>query len=135
MRQTFSRQSLGSHFSEAARLLWLALQEKGWGQQEATRQLGMPSGQISKLLYGERKAGRVWAGKLKEQLRIDPSLWDKPPTVPFVPPAARPAARKGSPKRKAQVRKAGAADPVEPSPASSKNPRTPAAAPRAARVA
>jgi hypothetical protein len=108
MQRRFSRRKLGPKFSEAARQLWLALEERGWGQNEAMRQLVLPSGQISKLLYGERKAGRIWSRRIQEQLGIDEGLWDVPPTVAFIPPAAR-SARKSSPtpkRRSPKVRKA-----------------------------
>jgi hypothetical protein len=100
MQQRFSRRKLGPKFSEAARQLWIALEERGWGQNEAMRQLELPSGQISKLLYGERKAGRVWSGRFKDQLGIEERLWDEPPVIPFIPPAARKTAARKAPARR-----------------------------------
>ncbi|MEO7331196.1 MAG: hypothetical protein ABI193_21655 [Minicystis sp.] len=59
-------------------------------------ELGMPGGQLSKLLYGDRKPGRAWTEKIREKLGIDAALWDQPPAEPFTPPAASPAALSGA---------------------------------------
>jgi len=88
-----SRQTLGPKFSEGARQLWLFLARHRWTQADAAREMGLPSGQLSKILYGERKPGREWATKFQERAKIKPALWDQEPLELFAPPAAPKAAR------------------------------------------
>jgi hypothetical protein len=100
MRQA-SRRTLDDKFSEGARLLWIAVAAHGWNQAAAAKAIGMPSGQLSKFLYGVRKPGREWATKLHEKLLIPLATWDMPSTIAFEPPAARPVvdSKKGPPKK------------------------------------
>jgi len=83
-----SRQGLGPQFSEGARKLWLALREAGWSQAQGAREVGMTRGQLSKLLYGERKPGRASAETFRVRFGIETPLWDQAPAEPFAPPAA-----------------------------------------------
>ena len=85
------RRHIGPHFSEAARLLWARLPELAvmWNvkptaaREELTRRLGTGRGTIAKYLYGDRKPGRVMAGKLEEIAGIPMSAWDLEPTREF----------------------------------------------------
>src|SRR5262245_54746603 len=83
----FWRRTLGPKFSEAARQLWLEVLRRGWSATQARKALDLPQGQISKLLYGERRAGRMIAEKIKLVLGIDPHLWDLAPEEEFTLPA------------------------------------------------
>lgn len=88
-----SRQDLGPKFSEGARRLWAALIKRKWNQQEATAELELSAGVLSRLLYGDRKPGRTTSETLRKKLGIDPPLWDRAPAKPFAPPAAVESAR------------------------------------------
>ena len=88
MRNT-SRRTLDDKFSEGARRLWAAIEARSWTQAAAAKALEMPTGQLSKFLYGVRKPGREWAAKLHERLMIPATAWDLAPAAPFMPPAAR----------------------------------------------
>lgn len=83
------RSSLGPHFSEGARLLWLALERLGLNQTEAEARARSAKGSINRLLYGERRPGLDMALRLEEAFGIPPGAWNEPPSEPFAPPAAK----------------------------------------------
>lgn len=66
---------------------------RGESQTELTKVLAMPLGQLSKLLYGDRKPGLKWAAVIEAKLGIVMPLWSKDPEHPFVPPAAAESAK------------------------------------------
>jgi len=86
MRRKY-RTHLGPKFSEGARLLWEAIDTTT--AREAERALKWAPGMLFNVLYGERGVGRKTGALLLERYGIPLDAWDKPPTVPFVPPAAR----------------------------------------------
>jgi transcriptional regulator with XRE-family HTH domain len=88
-----SRLGLGPKFSEGARRLWLALRKRNWSQTEATQQLKLSVGMLSRFLYGDRKPGRQTSEILRIKLGIEPPLWDRAPAKPFSPPAATESAK------------------------------------------
>ncbi len=81
------RQTLGEHFSEGARQLWLKMQERDWSQTRLKRELGAKDGYVSRWLFGDRKPGLKNAMRIFEVLGIAPTLWDQPPAKAFSPPA------------------------------------------------
>lgn len=84
----FWRRTLGKHFSEGSRRLWLALD----GELEAlAQQLGVDSGQLGKWLYGDRRPSIEWAVRIQDILGIPAVEWARPATASFIPPAARAA--------------------------------------------
>lgn len=79
--------ALGPKFSEGSRQLWLLLAKKQWSQAEASRQLSLAPGQLSRLLYGERGPGRELATRLSGgHAKIKIPLWDQAPIEAFTPP-------------------------------------------------
>lgn len=84
-----TRTELGESFSEGARLLWLAMQERGWSQGQLTKALEAKPGMVSRWLYGDTKPGWDWAEKIREVVGIAFDAWAMKPTASFVPPAAR----------------------------------------------
>jgi transcriptional regulator with XRE-family HTH domain len=92
MARTLTRESLGRHFNEGARLLWLALRERDWNQSVAERQLGVSPGLVNRWLYGERRPGLEHALLIERALGIPASGWHREPALAFEPPAAAAAA-------------------------------------------
>ena len=86
------RSELGADFSEAARLLWLAVGTHDGAHAEATRRLRLSSGMITKYLYGDRRPGRETTERIRAEYGIDSPLWNQPPSEPFCPPAGAEAA-------------------------------------------
>jgi transcriptional regulator with XRE-family HTH domain len=87
-----TRTTLGRFFNEGARLLWLALEARGWSQADLRRALGVPPGAHSRWLYGDRRPGRQMAQRIYTAVGIPVTAWDEAPTCPFELPAARRAA-------------------------------------------
>ena len=83
------RTRLGPHFSEASRLLWLALEREGLSQTEGEAALELSSGQVNRLLYGDRRAGRGVAQRAFIRFGVPIGAWDQPPAKRFNLPAAR----------------------------------------------
>lgn len=90
------RQSLGDHFSEGARVLWVSMGREKLSQEGLRRRLNehrdadrpMARGVINRWLYGDRKPDGEGRGMLFKSLGIDPSLWECEPRKPFAPPKA-----------------------------------------------
>lgn len=51
--------------------------------------LGWPRGNLSRLLYGDSKPSVDTAQEIETTLGVPVGRWADPPSVPFVPPAAR----------------------------------------------
>ena len=90
-RTDLRRTDLGEHFSEGSRLLWQILEKKGWTQSQLREALGAHPGEISKLLYGDKKPRFDLIVEASRKFKIKAERWDEPPRVAFVPPAARAA--------------------------------------------
>jgi hypothetical protein len=84
-----TRTHLGEQFSEGARLLWLAMEERGWSQGQVAKAIEAKSGVVPRWLYGDTKPSWDWAVVLRDTFRIPLEAWTIAPTVEFVPPAAR----------------------------------------------
>jgi len=84
------RTELGDHFTEGARLLWDAMERLGFEQYQLEKHIQAPTGLVSRLLYGDQRAGRVWMFKLYNKLGIPLESWNQTSSKPFLPPAARP---------------------------------------------
>lgn len=83
------RTTLGPHFNEGARLLWLRVAEAPYdGSQNALAlAIDVGAGLVSRWLYGDRKPGRAHSATLHQRLGIPASAWDEPASVEFVLPA------------------------------------------------
>lgn len=92
------REDLGRYFTEGSRRLWLALQERGWTQAQARRELGAYAGEIHHVLYGDQRPNLAMTFRMRDVLGIDPEAWTKSPAERFVPPAreARPRRRRAA---------------------------------------
>lgn len=86
-----TRKGLGPHFSEACRLLWEAAKARGWSQRKLGRELKAHEGEIMVVLYGDKKPRAEIIIEAAGVLAIPATAWKAPPSVPFVPPAARAA--------------------------------------------
>lgn len=77
-----ARQTLGTKYSEAARLLWAYAAERHWTPADLARFLGSErvkcnTGMLSRWLWGDRKPDRTWAGRIYKKIRaIKTQLWD-----------------------------------------------------------
>lgn len=87
-----SRPKQGKYFSEGSRLLWAAIQRKGWRQSELAEHLGTTSGQVNNWLYGGRGVSMRWAMTIRSKLRIPLTAWGVVVTKPFVFPERERAA-------------------------------------------
>lgn len=89
-RTTPRRTTLGPHFSEGARLVWEGIEREGVSHADLRREWGVHTGDLSRALYGDRKrpSMAVLAGAQK-RFGVPLEAWAQPPTVPFIPPAAR----------------------------------------------
>jgi hypothetical protein len=65
-----TRLNKGEYFREGTRLLWLALQRRGWSIQEARVELELAEGALNKILCGDRRAGFKVAQVLQKRFRI-----------------------------------------------------------------
>lgn len=77
MQHRLSRPGKGKYFSEGARLMWLALESKGWSQTELAGRLGTSTGQVSQWLYGGRRASLKWAVAIRDVLDIPLAAWNQ----------------------------------------------------------
>lgn len=84
----FWRRTLGTEFSEGARLLWGAVESN---LEDLADRIGINSGQLAKLIYGDRRPSIELAVRIQDILGIPAVEWARPPTTSFVPPAARAA--------------------------------------------
>jgi transcriptional regulator with XRE-family HTH domain len=87
MSRRLYRDHLGPKFSEAARLVWLAMAERGWSQSDLARELETDTENVCRWLYGDRRPTRPFDRRFRVLLGVDESLWDADPTEPFTPPA------------------------------------------------
>lgn len=83
-----NRTDLGPHFSEGARLLWLAIQRESLPSARAADSIDADASLFHRWLYGERKPGRAHGSALAERFGISLDQWDTEPTEPFSPPGA-----------------------------------------------
>lgn len=84
-----TRTKLGDHFSEGARLLWLAMESRGWSQGQVAKAIEAKSGVVPRWLFGDTKPSWDWAVILRDTFEIPLEAWTLPPTQEFIPPAAR----------------------------------------------
>lgn len=92
MKQRLSRPAKGRYFSEGARLMWLALEARGWSQTELAVKLGTSSGQVSQWLYGGRRASLKWAVVIRDVLDIPLAAWNQAPPADYELPTTAPKA-------------------------------------------
>ncbi len=91
------RHRVGTFASAALPALWKALARKEWSQADLARALKLSTAQVSRLLYGERGAGRHTASECSRLLDVKIELWDKPCPPNWKPhayPSLRPKARR-----------------------------------------
>lgn len=83
------RVSLGPHFSEGSRLLWVAVERRG--RRDVLSMLGVHESSLSRYLYGDKEILLRVAIRAEEMLGIPPRSWVSKPARPFKVPAARAA--------------------------------------------
>ncbi len=71
------RTKLGEKASAALPLLWAEMERRGWTDADLARELNEYTGKIAKLVYGDRKPGRVLSGKLLTRLGIPFDSWEQ----------------------------------------------------------
>ena len=89
MQRRLSRPEKGKYFSDGARLMWLAIEARGWSQTELAAKLGTSSGQVSQWLYGGRRASLKWAVQMRDVLDIPLGAWNQAAPEGFEFPAPR----------------------------------------------
>lgn len=85
--------TLGPFASAALPTLWKAIERKGWTHADFARAADISGAQASRILYGERGAGRRVASFCYSTLGVKLFLWDKPIPPnwnPHSPARARP---------------------------------------------
>jgi hypothetical protein len=82
------RTTLGPHFSEGARQLWLRMAERGWEQPRLSAEVEAGPGTINKILYGDRRVGARLSVRFEEVLGIRPRAFLELPLKEFAPPHA-----------------------------------------------
>lgn len=87
-----TRTTLGPRFSEGARLLWEAMEHRGWTQGQLRKELGVTTGRVSRWLYGDLRPPLTVAVSISKKLHIPEEAWMQSPSVDFVVPARRSAA-------------------------------------------
>ena len=86
------RTTLGEQFNEGARLLWLALDERGWSQGDLRRKLTskddkmLRPGAISRWLFGDHRPSLPLAIQLRDLIGIPVEAWNEEPSQSFTPP-------------------------------------------------
>lgn len=73
------RQTLGLFASAALPAIWSAVTRRGWSHADLQRAVEVSSAQMSRLMYGDRRAGRRTAVLIQEifpEVRL--ALWDEP---------------------------------------------------------
>ncbi len=90
------RTTLGPHFSEGCRQLWLLMAERGWEQPRMSSELEAGPGTLNKLLYGDRRIGFRLSLLIENKLGIKQRTFGVMPLKPFAPPAAVAAAQQAS---------------------------------------
>jgi hypothetical protein len=83
-----ARTTVGPHFSEAARQMWMVMRREKLTVAGLAKRLARPKSTVWRLLYGERTAGRAFAGEIERALKIPVADWDRPPTRSFTIPVA-----------------------------------------------
>lgn len=86
-----TRTTLGPQFSEGARLLWAAMESRGWSQGQVAKAIDAKGGVVPRWLYGDIRPGWDWAKILRDTFCIPLEAWTLEATEPFIPPAAREA--------------------------------------------
>jgi ribosome-binding protein aMBF1 (putative translation factor) len=81
------RTELGNHFSEGARLLWLAVAARDGSQTVLAHEIHVGVAVLNRWLYGERKPSRQFAAIIEARLGIPASAWDAKVRGRFVLPA------------------------------------------------
>jgi hypothetical protein len=65
--------------------LWALVESHGWTNTQLAEAIGEDDGNVTRLLYGDRKASRVVAVKLMP-LGVAIDLWDQPLPAGWLPP-------------------------------------------------
>ena len=88
-RRALYRMTLGPHFSEGARLLWAAIQERRLSQADVRVRVGVQPGTVTRWLYGDKIPSLESAMAIEDAFGIAARRWLEGPAAVFVPPAAR----------------------------------------------
>lgn len=67
--------------------LWALVEARGWTNTQLAEGIGEDDGNVTRILYGDRKASRVVAVKLMS-LGVAIELWDEPLPDGWLPPHA-----------------------------------------------
>lgn len=65
--------------------------ERAGSQDAVASRLGITPGHLTKLLYGDHKAGRDLAETIRVKLKIPLAAWAAQPSIDFMLPGATPA--------------------------------------------
>lgn len=79
------RTELGPFLSEGARLLWLAMQERGVTLSDLARALETKPGMVNRWAWCDVRPSTEWAAVLEDKLGIPMRSWQQKPTVDFLP--------------------------------------------------
>jgi hypothetical protein len=75
---TNRRTKLGKCASAALPVLWAEMERRGWSDADLAREVDIDNGNASRIVYGDRRPGRVLSSKLFARLGIGLDLWDQP---------------------------------------------------------
>lgn len=88
----FHRTEKGLKWSEGSRLMFVAIEVRGWSIEDLTRAAGWARGMAIRFIYGDSTPGRKHAGTILRIFGIAPEKFDEAPTEDYVLPGARDAA-------------------------------------------
>lgn len=94
--RVYHRDTLGPHFSEGARLLWVALLERRDSQQEIANEIGCLKPTLNKWLYGMRRPGTSWRIAIRRKFKVPLLAWDAKPKKPLTLPGSTGDAQKAT---------------------------------------
>lgn len=88
MASETTRRHLGEQWNEGARLLWVAMRDRGLNQSDVRKLLRgrdgeeLSDGAVSRWLYGERRPSLDLAIQLEEQLAVPMATWRREASGP-----------------------------------------------------
>ena len=71
--------TVGGHFSEGSRLLWVSMEQTGLTQARLAERLEVDTGRLSRWLWGTRRPGLASALRIQDLLNIPATSWGQAP--------------------------------------------------------
>ena len=88
-----TRTTVGPHFSEGSRQLWLIMERDGTSAESLRARLGFARGVLNRHLYGDQRPDLESAYRILDKTGVEPRLFLQQPKRRFVLPGCRPRPR------------------------------------------